>query len=60
MLADLNIFFEKQRYFEAETENESKNDIEKEKHKELSIVKSDAVGNPRTVMIHIEYTSLAG
>jgi len=49
-----------QRHFAADTKSKCDDNVEKEKHEKLSIGKSDTVRNPRTVMIHVKNTSLAG
>ena len=47
-----------QRDFAWKGEDEGEDDIEKKKHKELSIAKSNTIRDPRTVMVHIKYASL--
>ena len=38
--------------------NKGQDDVEEKKHKEFSVAESNAVRYPRTVMVHIEHTSL--
>ena len=41
------------------TEKQSENNVKEEKHEEFTIWKTDTIRYPRTMMIHIKYTSLA-
>ena len=43
-----------------EGEDEGEDDVEKEEHEELSIAETDAVGDPGTVVVHVQYAALAG
>lgn len=45
--------------FTGQTEDERENDIEEEKHKKFAISKAHTVGNPGTVVIHVENAPLA-
>ena len=52
-------FFKKHGDLIAKAEYQRQDDIEKEEHEKFSIVKAYTVRNPRTVVVHIEHTSLA-
>lgn len=55
---DENVLFEQHWDLKSQAENQSENDIEQEQHEIFSIVISNTIRNPRTVMIHIQHTSL--
>lgn len=46
--------------FTGDTESKRDNDIEKEQHKKLPIRKPNTVRYPWTMVVHVEYASLAG
>jgi hypothetical protein len=57
---DVKYIKDKEWDFACDTKGQRDNDVEEEKHEELSIRKSDAIRNPWTVMIHIKYATLTG
>ena len=44
--------------FAGDSKDKSQDDVKKEEHEELTVAETYTVGDPRTVMIHIEYASL--
>lgn len=49
---------DEERNFNGKRKYESKYDIEKEQHEKFTVAKSYTISNPRTVMVHIQHTSL--
>ena len=46
--------------FADDAKDEREDDIEEKEHEEFTIGKAYTVGDPGTVVVHVEYASLAG
>jgi hypothetical protein len=47
-------------YFAGEAEDEGGDDVEEEEHEELAVGEAHAVGDPGTMVVHVEHAALAG
>ena len=57
---DLDNFGYFEWQFDSDGEDESQDDVEEEEHEEFPVAEPHAVGNPRTVVVHVQNASLAG
>ena len=56
---NFHIFWDEERDFASQSEDECDYDVEQEQHEEFSVAEPHTVGNPGAVVVHIEHASLA-